>query len=248
MSKPCGSPGLHFSIDDVLECLLELDGSQESLYEHWFFAFLRQLHFDFDISIDLYLFYRRQVGRGDKDLSCVSDRFIADFASSPWLRFGYHALDYITPPYQQTVAEQLASFSLIEKEIIRFTGRGASSPLLRLHYFSETYEIYDFLAGHGVHGLLLTDKQAVAYHLPDTHRMRLERYGHTHYRGLDLYRTHARVENLHRDGRSNEDIRRYFELCMRRHEYITLFTHETELRDLAMRDKLRQCLEIMKSL
>ena len=61
-----------------------------------------------------------------------------------WLYFGPHALNVDTPPYTQSPAEQKKCFNKIIKNIDRFAGKNNYSNYIRLHHYSESFELSDF--------------------------------------------------------------------------------------------------------
>lgn len=238
------APGFyHFSVDDVLAALIDATDRSLPLFEQPFFAFLQQLHRDFGTRMDLYLFERSVIGGRERSLAEVSDRFRRELAAAEWLRFGPHAREPSLAPYQQSQPEQVATFASIYAQIDRFAGPEKRSRWVRLHYFSEAYGAADFLRQAGVESLLLTDKDAVAYQLPEPQRAQLGVEGRIHHAGLQLARSHGRVENLVGEQMSPERWRAALDQPLRRHGYLSLFTHEYELDREEVRARTRDCLE-----
>ncbi|MCC6510960.1 MAG: hypothetical protein IT423_17795, partial [Pirellulaceae bacterium] len=184
----------HFSVDDVLNCLLEI--SEAAPFQQPLMQFYKQLNDLYGAPVDLYLFYRLGTDVNSPSLSDVPSGVRSWLLEAPWLRFGPHAVDPSTPPHSQTVAEQLAFCEQIYANISRLAGGNSKSQWLRFHYFSECYELADYLSGHGVTTLLTTDKPATSYRLPANHTQQLGRDGITRFNNINFVRSHIRIENL----------------------------------------------------
>lgn len=236
------APFFHFSIDDVLVSLIDASDRRIGLFEQPFFAFLRALNQQFGTRMDLYLFERAVIDGRERTLAEVSDHLRPELAAADWLRFGPHALDGATAPYKQTTEQQLTTFASIYRQIDRFAGRARRSRWVRLHYFSEAYGAGPFLQQAGVEALLLTDKDAVAYHLPEPLKAELGRSGRIAHASLQLARSHARVENLVGEGITPERLQAALDEPLRRHGYLSLFSHEYELERPEVRARTSECL------
>jgi hypothetical protein len=219
----------HFSIDDVFDSLIEATDSHIALFEHPFFAFLHSLHANYASSIDLYLFYQKTVQGKQRRLSEVSSHLKKDFMKAKWLRLGPHALDYDTAPYVQSIEAQKKTFNAIYKEIDRFAGPDNRSQWLRLHYFSEAYELANYWQSQGVDTLLLTDKPAVAYRLPSKEREQLAKEGFIKYQRLNLRSSHERMENLVTEAISEPELQTRLASHLEKHNCLILFSHEIDM-------------------
>lgn len=184
---------LHFSIDDVLPSLLEASDSGRPS-DHWFFGFLDEIHRLIGIEVNLYLFEAVASGINRRTLADVGEAVSAWIRKRPWLLLGPHALDDATPPYAQTLPQQLATMERIYREIDRIAGPDQYSRWVRLHHFSETYELASLFREHGVQALLTTDKAAVCYRLPEEARLTLAGRGSVEYQGLRFIRSDIRIE------------------------------------------------------
>jgi hypothetical protein len=231
----------HFSIDDVSKTLIEASDSGAGLFAHPFYALLESIHDAYGIEMDLYLFERTEVAGRTRALSEVSDRLRADFDRTRWIRLGPHARDYATAPYAQTPENQIAAFSDIYREIDRFAGRERRAKWVRLHYFSEAYEAAPFLKSAGVEALLLTDKDAAAYRLGEAKRVELREKGRVAHAGIELVRSHLRVENLVGPEWPWPKVEAALEAPLRAYAYLSLFTHEYELDRKEVRERMREC-------
>ena len=132
-----GKPFFHFSIDDVIDSLIEVSNPSNDFFSNSFFKFLDTLHSKYNINIDLYCFYQKNILNNSITLHELSDRHKEIFLRNKWLRFGPHALDTETAPYSQSPDEQIQIFDLIYREIKRFSGSSSESKLIRLHFFQN---------------------------------------------------------------------------------------------------------------
>jgi hypothetical protein len=214
--------GYHFSIDDVFDSLFDVDAP--------LWAFLDEAHARFGVPADLYVF----LTGGGRSLADVPPHALA---ARPWLRIGPHARDLATPPHAEDAAARAATFAALYAAIDRAVGRARRSTWVRLHYFSEPYESAAQLVAEGARTLLLTDRDAIAYRLPDAAKSELEATGRITHAGLKLRRSHVRLEDVLARGEPPEPL---LDRALARHGYVTMFTHEPdlahpELRALAMR-------------
>ena len=237
----------HFSIDDVAKALIEASDRGSGLFAHPFFGFLEQMHDAFGTRMDLYLFERTEVAGWVRSLAEVSDALREDFARADWIRLGPHAKDHATPPYAQTPEDQIAVFASIFGEIDRFAGVERRSKWVRLHYFSETYAAAQHLKDAGVEVLLLTDKEVGAYHLEEAARLELRDQGRIGHAGLELARSHLRVETLIGPDWPWPKVQAALEAPLQRHGYLSLFTHECELDRPEVQTRMRECLAWLSS-
>jgi hypothetical protein len=232
----------HFSVDDVFEALIETSDRGIDLFAHPFFAYLREIHDRYRTNIDLYLFLLGPVNSVYRSLAEVSDRNRQQFQEATWLRLGPHALAPGIPPFSQRPAEQRRTFDRIYDEIDRFAGPNKTCRWLRLHYFSEAYELSAYFRRRGVDALLLTDKEATAYRLPDSARAQLRRVGRATYRKLDFLRSHVRIEKLAPDTPHAAALGQRIDRVVAECGYLSLFTHEVELGCTKVREQTEQCL------
>ena len=166
MHPPIPLPFYHFSVDDVFASLLEMPDC-ESVPVPQMLRFLVDLHQSYGTQTDLYVFLQGTCGRRPRSLLDLSSRVCARVNALPGIRFGPHALDYATAPYAQSLEEQRRTFDELYRAIAHFVGPRQASRWVRLHYFSECFELAPFWRDKGVEALLLTDKEAIAYRLPE---------------------------------------------------------------------------------
>lgn len=223
-------PYYHFSVDDVFDSFIEVSDSRLALFDHPFFQFLKNIHDEFGAIVSLYLFYQNTIRGTLRTLAEVSDANKEVLNRSSWLRLGPHGLDYALPPYAQSSVEQARIFDAIYGEIDRFAGKGERSKWVRLHHFSESYELAQYFRPKGVSALLSTDKEAVSYRMPGYARERLRDEGAVSYEGMTFVRTHFRVEALVGERTSSpHEVQRTLASCLTRRGYAVVMTHEYEL-------------------
>jgi len=233
----------HFSVDDVLASLLEVTDRDVPLFDHPLFAFLRSLHQEYAADVAIYLFLEQIVRGRRRRLDEVSNRLRDDLGASTWLSFGPHGLDYDHPPHGQSPDAQLDTFEKIYDQIDRFAGSQRRTPWVRLHHFSESFELADFWRGQGVTTLLLTDKSAVSYRLPEAELRELAARGVVEYEGLELRRTHERMEGLASSGAGRRAVAERLDGHLRRHRNLIAFTHESDLGEETVQEVTRLCFE-----
>lgn len=222
-------PFYHFSIDDVIDSLIEVSNPSNNFFSNSFFNFLDILHCKYDVNIDLYCFYQKNILNNSITLNELSDRHKEIFLKNKWLRFGPHALDTETAPYSQSPDEQIQIFDLIYREIKRFSGSSSESKLIRLHFFSESYELSNYFHTKNVHSLFTTDKPAISHRMNEKVKSELNNFGHTIFNEICFVRSHFRIETLVEQNLSHDDIINLLEGYLETYGFVTFFTHEYEL-------------------
>jgi hypothetical protein len=234
-------PFYHFSIDDVIDSLIQVSDSSSDLFSNYFFQFLEMIHNKYDVKIDLYCFYQKNIQNKLRNLTEVSDQNKNIFINNPWLRLGPHALDYDSPPYAQSPDQQIDIFDSIYDEIERFTGNPLTCEFLRLHFFTESYELSDYFRTKNIHSLFTTDKPDIAYRLDDDMKSILDSNGHVEFNKINFIRSHFRIETLVNENYSDSEICKLIENCLSKNSFVTFLTHEREL----VRPKVRTTIELI---
>ena len=222
-------PFHHFSVDDVFKSLIEIADEKIDVFEHPFFSFLKELHDEFGVNVDLYLFFQEVIDGRLRTLRDVSDSIKQTLNDNPWIRFGPHSLDQAATPYSETPEEQKAIFDQIYNEIYRFSGKKNMSKWVRLNYFSESYELKDYFNEHGVEALFTTDKDRITTRIPEPVNESLRQKGFAEYNGFKFIRTHIRTENLANEGVKAEELSGFVESHMSKLNHIIISTHEYEV-------------------
>lgn len=219
----------HFSVDDVFDSLIEITDRKIKFFEHPFFSFLKELHDEFGTKIDLYLFFQKNINGRLRTLKEIPGNIKEVLDDNPWIRFAPHGLDYNTPPYSQSPEEQIKVFDKIYKEIYHFAGKENLSRWVRLHYFSESYELRDYFHKHGVEALFTTDKDRITTKMSQAVNESLRTTGFSEYNGIKLIRSHIRTENLANEGVKKEDLEELVKNYIGKYSHLCFFSHESEL-------------------
>ncbi len=221
----------HFSIDDSFDCLWRssngiLAGDRASEID--LLAFFDDLHHQFDANIDVYLFFQQTSADRVVSLNDIASR-TKYFQDRGWLRFAPHAIDKATPPYSQPPTEAGAFYDLASEQIDRITGPNRHSRWVRLHYFSECYELAPLLRSRGVEALLTTDKPVGSYRLPRFETEQLKREGISQYAGIHFVRSHVRIENLANRCLNDDQLDSELDAICANSPCAVILTHEYEL-------------------
>lgn len=160
-TKPEQKQFAHFSIDDVFEPLIDITENADtysSIFENEFFAFLKDLHDKYDITVTCNLFYK---GRGEKSLDDVTDRFKKEFrANSDWLKFSWHGRNgyerYTDPKLNNEAVE---SYIATNDAICRFAGKKSLTTFIRPSFFSGNKELWKMMRAteYGFDGMYGSD-------------------------------------------------------------------------------------------
>ena len=153
----------HFSVDDVLPALISVTDKDIPLVAHPFFRELRWIYEQYGVKSGLNLFNSHVIDGKRRYLNEV--RVLKDELRDGWLYFAPHALDFDTPPYAQSIEDQLSMIECIVNEIDRIAN-GFRSSSLRFHYYSELFEIANDLILLGYKEIFLTDKHQGSHRLP----------------------------------------------------------------------------------
>lgn len=241
-------PSYHFSVDDVFDCLIEIADRRLAVFRHPFFQFLEHLHEDFDARIDLYLFYQKKIDGKLRTLKDIPEEVRATLNACAWMRFGPHALDYETAPYSQTPEEQVETFQRIYSEISRIAGESRFSQYVRLHYFSESYELSDFFQKAGVKALFTTDKAAVTHRMPAGVKLDLGAKGFAQFQGMHFIRTHWRAEQLAEAHAPPDACARVVTDALARFQSVVFFSHEDAIARPEVRRHIRSTFRTLQEL
>jgi hypothetical protein len=231
----------HFSIDDVIDSLIEVSNSSEDFFSHRFFKFLDSIHEKYETNVDLYCFYQKKIGNKLVTLNDVSDKFKQILINNYWLHFGPHALDYESAPYAQTLDKQIQAFDLTYNEIERFSGNVSKCEFVRLHFFSESFELSDYFQEKKTHSLFTTDKLVIAHRLNDDIKSKLRIHGYANFNNIRFIRSHFRIENLIEQNLTYEEISDLLAYNLSNHGFVTFFTHEREI----IRPEIQKTIEFI---
>jgi hypothetical protein len=195
-------------------------------------AFLDALHAETGAVSDLYVFSKLALADGRlRRLADVSDRAAAVLVAATAFRWGPHASDYATAPHAQSIDEATATFTALAADIARIAPADRRADWVRLHYFSELYELAPLWQAAGISALMTTDRPALCYRLPDAARASLATTGQAHHAGIDFIASHLRLEFFADDAADPRLFTARMDAAFDRHGFVTVFTHEADLDD-----------------
>ena len=219
----------HFSVDDVFASLIEITDKNIPLKNHWFFKQLYNLWSKYQIKTSCNLFYEGFVNGNRRSLEQV--RSIKDEIREGWLYFGPHALNIGTPPYKQTNSNQIKTFDKIYNEIDRFAGTRHRCSFLRLHYYSESYQLANYWKKNKIKGIFANE---------------LIKNGVAKYKETNLIRTDFRIEFLSKKKMINKKkIINIFEEKLKEKSFIIIYSHEYELKKKINKHVTLQCASVL---
>ena len=215
----------HFSIDDVLPSLIEVADNNLSLKDHPLYRDLWMLFEQYGVKTGLYVFNSTWLGGKKRFLSEIHN--LQNELEDGWLFFGPHAVNYETAPYDQNINENIDGFKAIYTELDRIAGPYLCQSV-RLHYHSECFELVDFFNEWGVKELLTTDKPIGLHRFADHLKAEMLQKGTVPCNGLNLRRSHIRIENLANDSFGHDDFVSLAEQILSMHEKLVVYSHEYE--------------------
>jgi hypothetical protein len=231
----------HFSIDDVFEFLIEISDKKIPIKKHYFFKSLYNIWKKYKIKTGLHIFYEGKIKNKLRTLKEV--RIIKNEIKEGWIYFGAHALNVNTPPYSQTPLDQKKFINDTYKEIYRFAGKKFLCKRIRLHYYSESYEISKFLRNKKIYGLFSTDRKVGAHRLPKKFSKKLIEKGTLVYNKLQFIKTDYRIEFLINN--SKKKIINSFIKTLEQKKFIIIYTHEYEFKKKVIINKLNKIMDIL---
>ncbi len=112
----------------------------------------KRLHEQFDLKVQLNLFYRNE----DFDLSKMTDAYYQEFAdNSDWLKFSFHSDFENVRPYEFSGYEEVfEDCKRVDEQIVRFASQKALAKTTTLHYCLATPDGLRALNDNNVLGLL----------------------------------------------------------------------------------------------
>lgn len=228
-------PYFHISVDDVFDSLLDVSDWQLTPRRHPFFGFCGELVSQ-GAMVDLYAFGQafRPDGRMRR-LDELTDTAAAALKDLPGIRFGPHALDYATAPHAQPVDALAATMTALLAQISRFSTPEQRARWIRLHYFSECFELAPLWREAGIEALLTTDKDAVTYRLTGKAAEELRTHGRTDLGEIAMIRSHLRLENFVAEAADPPRFLDRIDAMLERFGFVTLFTHEDDIADHRVR-------------
>lgn len=143
-----------FSLDDNILVFRDLaQKGCQSLFDHPYLAFLKEVHREFRSKIQLNLYYETE----GFCLTQMPDRYREEWKeNAKWLKLSFHARANDPPaPYEHSGYEEVfADCSAVQEEILRFAGEDSLSSYTTLHYCKATPAGVRALKDCGVRGLV----------------------------------------------------------------------------------------------
>ena len=179
-----------FTVDDNIRFFQALSGGNEcSLFSNPYLALYKRLHDQYNLKVQLNLFYEMQ----GFDLSQMTDRFRDEWTQNAhWLKLSFHSrLENINPYRASGYQEVYEDCAAVHREILRFAGEGSLGKTTTIHYCQTTTDGLRALRDHGIQGLLglfgSDDTPQTSYSLLETDAVRLRKGEILHREGLDFY-------------------------------------------------------------
>lgn len=219
---------IHFSFDDVWECLHDLTinaGRYQSVFENPFFAWLKKMHDKYGAVFSLYTFnyFSKEPSY---DISNLPNCYTEEFSNNAhWLKFGFHAKDD-PKKYAEDETEGIkADYEKFLAAISQATNGHEESidKIVRLGWFAGTRNNVLALrdTDQGIKGLLSADDDRLPYYFNEKETDEVKQTGEMWKDDLLILRSQSRMESLWSIESLLEKIKVYSEP-----KVIELFSHE----------------------
>lgn len=185
---------IHFSIDDVIKCLLYLTQNNcKSIFESYVFDFAKKIWNEFGIYTTCNCMFECDWG----NLAEVSSRYREQFQeNSEWLRFSFHCLNADSNYGKQSKKAFIEDYRKTVAELERIVGcQACDNTIIRLHLFAGNDQIVDYLSQQGTRVLLTADDMRNNYDLTPEDELILQRQGVVKKDNLVYLKTDYRVES-----------------------------------------------------
>lgn len=142
-----------FTVDDNIRFLKELaENNYSSVFEHPYLAMYKFLHEEFDLKVQLNLFYRME----GFDLSQMPNVYYEEFKKNfDWLKFSFHSDTENIKPYENSGYDEVyCDCKTVNDNIKRFASELALAKTTTIHYCLATEEGLKALSDNHVVGLL----------------------------------------------------------------------------------------------
>lgn len=142
-----------FTVDDNIRFLKDLTQKNfNSIFEHPYLALYKRLHEEFNLKVQLNLFYRTE----GFDLSQMSTAYYEEFQkNSDWLKFSFHSDAETFKPYEFSGYDEVfCDCKRVNDNIKRFASSSALAKTTTIHYCLATEDGLRALKDNHVIGLL----------------------------------------------------------------------------------------------
>ena len=212
-----------FTIDDNIRFLQEINENKpESLFLHPYLSLLKDLHEEYDVKIQLNLFYENT----SFSLANMTTRYKKEWKScAEWLKLSFHSAKETVRPYENAGYDRVfADCNTVKKQIIRFAGEESLGKTSTIHYCAVTESGLSALKACGIMGLLglygTKEFPKTSYSCSDEYGDKARSgeiigYGGLFFSGIDII-----LNNF-----SPEEIRNYLSKIINR-TFIKIMIHE----------------------
>jgi len=142
-----------FTVDDNIRFLKEITESNcKSIFDHPYLAMYKRLHDEFNLKVQLNLFYRME----GFALSAMSSAYRSEWKeNADWLKLSFHSQYENVKPYAFSGYRELYDdCKAVNDQVIRFASSSALAKTTTIHYCLTTAEGLSALADNNVKGLL----------------------------------------------------------------------------------------------
>lgn len=142
-----------FTLDDNIRFLKEItENGYKNIFEHPYLAMFKRLHNEFDLKVQLNLFYKTD----SFNLSQFSSEYLNQWKENAhWLKLSFHS-DFEKPcPYEYSGYDEVFfDCKKVNDEIIRFASNKVLAKTTTIHYCLATDDGLKALENNKVKGLL----------------------------------------------------------------------------------------------
>ncbi len=142
-----------FTVDDNIRFLKEItQNSYQSIFEHPYLAMYKRLHEEFDLKVQLNLFYRMD----GFALPQISSAYYNEWKeNADWLKLSFHSELENKRPYEFSGYDEVyADCKAVNDQIFRFASSKALAKTTTIHYCTVTVDGLKALEDHNIMGLL----------------------------------------------------------------------------------------------
>lgn len=181
-------------MDDNIRFLKEItEKGYQSIFEHPYLAMYRRLHEEFDLKIQLNLFYRLD----NFDLSMMSDAYYEEWKeNADWLKLSFHSeLENVNPYALSGYDEVYADCKRVHEQIVRFASPESLATTTTVHCCLTTKDGLRAMEANGVKGLLglfgTQEKPRTSYGIEESDAARIRngeilQIGNISYASIDI--------------------------------------------------------------
>lgn len=142
-----------FTVDDNIRFLKEItENNHQSIFEHPYLAMYKRLHGEFDLKVQLNLFYRMD----GFDLSQMSADYYDEWTeNTDWLKLSFHSELENKRPYEFSGYDEVfTACKAVNEQILRFASSKSLGKTTTVHCCNATAEGLKALEDQHVLGLL----------------------------------------------------------------------------------------------